>query len=674
MNSGKNQNRLAQSLSPYLRQHAGNPVDWYPWGKEALQHAIEEDKPIIVSIGYSACHWCHVMEKESFENEEIAAIMNKSFICIKVDREERPDVDQIYMDAIQSMGISGGWPLNIFATPDQKPFYGGTYFPPSQWAQIVDNVAQAYRNHRDQIIESADGFAKAVSLPELERYSISDAPETLNLLSLCKNLSVKFDPQWGGLQKVPKFPMPSIWHFLLRAMPSIRDEEIENHLYHTLRSMADGGIYDQLGGGFCRYSVDGEWRVPHFEKMLYDNAQMLSLYADAYTYFGEKSFKRVVEHTLSFLRKEFLSPEHGFYSALDADTEGEEGKYYVWRKQEIEEILGQEADFFCEYYEIRPEGNWEEGKNILNRRQSSDFLAEKYDLKPEQLENKIDACHESLLPVRSARIRPGLDDKIIAGWNGLMIKGLCCAYDALGTTEILKMACKTGDFLFDNMWKDGVLHRNYKAGKSYYHGCLEDYAFVIEGFLSLYTAGFEEKWLKRSLLLAETALEHFFDEQDSLFYFTDARGEKLIARKKELFDNVIPASNSVMALNLYRLGFTLDQRNFIDLAEKMLEKVKPFISSDLQYMTNWANLALFMSYPTAEVAICGPNALAMRKEFVRNWMPNVILVGSTEASSIPLLKNRMPKDGSTKIYVCYNKSCKLPVSDVVSAIRQIETP
>jgi uncharacterized protein len=671
MNSGNNQNRLSHALSPYLRQHAGNPVDWYPWGTEALQLAIDEDKPLIISIGYSACHWCHVMEKESFENKEIAALMNKYFICIKVDREERPDVDQIYMDALQSMGINGGWPLNIFATPDQKPFYGGTYFSPENWAQIVENVAEAYLNHRDQITESADSFAQAVSLPELERYSVSSSPESLELSSLCQELSAKFDQERGGLHKVPKFPMPSIWHFLLRAMPMLKDKKINNHLHLTLHSMANGGLYDHLGGGFCRYSVDGEWRVPHFEKMLYDNAQMLGLYADAYVYFGDASFRNVVERTLTFLQQEFLSPEHGFYSALDADSEGEEGKYYLWQHQEIEEALEQEADLFCDFYEIQKEGNWEHGKNIPHRRQSLDKLAAKYELEPELLEKKIEICIDKLLKIRSNRIRPGLDDKIIAGWNGLLIAGLCRAYNALGSSEILEMASKTGDFLFDHMWKDGVLYRNYKEGQAYYHGCLEDYAFVMDGCISLYSSCFEEKWLERAEMLAEIVIQHFFDDADGLFYYTDSRSEKLIARKKDLFDNVIPASNSAMALNLYRLGILLDRASYTRLAETMLSKVKPFVASDLQYMSNWANLALYSSYPTAEMVICGPEALEFRKELVTHWLPNIVMAGSTKASLMPLLKNRMPEDGSTKIYVCYNKSCKLPVSDVYSAIQQL---
>lgn len=674
MSSGKHQNRLIHALSPYLRQHAGNPVDWYPWGDEALGRAIDEDKPLIISIGYSACHWCHVMEKESFENEEIAALMNKYFICIKVDREERPDVDQIYMDAIQSMGISGGWPLNIFATPDQKPFYGGTYFTPENWSQIVENVAQAWQQHREQITESADGFAQAVSLPELERYSISAVTASLDLSTLCEDLSAKFDIERGGLRKVPKFPMPSIWHFLLRAMPSLKHDVIKSHLRHTLQSMANGGIYDHLGGGFCRYSVDGVWLVPHFEKMLYDNAQLLGLYADAYVYFGEESFRSVIERTLTFLRRELLSPENGFYSALDADSEGEEGKYYVWQKREIDEILGEEADVFCDFYELRPEGNWEHGKNIPHRRQSADLIAEKYKLKHEDLERKINACIERLLNVRNARVRPGLDDKIIAGWNGLLITGLCKAYDALGSPEILEMARKTADFLFDSMWKDGVLYRNYKEGQAYYHGCLEDYAFVIDGCISLYSSCFEEKWLDRAEMLSEIVMQYFFDEADALFYYTDVRGEKLIARKKDLFDNVIPASNSTMALNLCRLGILLERPAYSRLAETMLSKIKSFIASDLQYMSNWANLALYLSYPTAEIVICGPQALELRNEWVRHWLPNMILAGSKTDSSLPLLQNRLPADGSTKIYVCYNKSCKLPVSDVKSAIRQIETP
>jgi len=654
-------NRLQKETSPYLLQHAQNPVDWFAWGEEALQKAKTENKPILVSIGYSACHWCHVMEHECFEKEEVAEVMNRHFVNIKIDREERPDIDAIYMDAVQAMGVQGGWPLNVFLMPDGKPFYGGTYFPQENWIQLLKSINNGFVNHQDELQKSAEGFTENMLFKESVKYGLVFENQEFvkdDLDKMYQKLSPGFDEEWGGFERSPKFPMPSIWQFLMKYAHLTQNEKALNHLKLTVNKMAIGGIYDQLGGGFARYSVDGEWFCPHFEKMLYDNGQLVSLYSEAYTLTGEQLYKETVYETIGWLKREMTSPEGGFYSALDADSEGVEGKFYVWTQSEIEAVLGDEAKAFCEIYQVTDEGNWEDGVNILWKNEVS--------LNSSQSENI-----QKLLEKRAERTRPGLDDKILCSWNGLMLKGLVDAYRAFGEQDFLDLALRNAHFIKDNFLKDSVLSHSYKNGETKIKGFLEDYATVIDAYLNLYQATFEENWLHLAEKLSLYVCQNFWDEEDQLFFFTDKNAENLIVRKKEIFDNVIPCSNSMMARNLYTLGLILEREDFKDLSKLMLAKMKDLLLKNVDYLTNWSCLATQMISPTAEIALVGRDFLKFRKEVDSRYYPNKILTGTSSESQLPLLENRVVKSDETLIFVCYNKTCQLPVKTVEEVFLQL---
>ncbi len=668
-------NKLLNESSPYLLQHAYNPVQWYPWGAEALKKAKEEDKPIIVSIGYSACHWCHVMERECFENEHLAALMNEHFINIKVDREERPDIDQIYMDAVQAMGLGGGWPLNVFLTPDTKPFYGGTYFPPVNWENLLGQISNAFKEHREDIEKSAEGFKETISRSEVEKYNLIETPKEFEKKDLDKMFSImkpSFDLKMGGTNRAPKFPMPSIYAFLLRYYSVSKNEEALRHATLTLDKMAFGGIYDQLGGGFARYSTDTEWFAPHFEKMLYDNGQLLSLYVEAYQVTKEVRYKTVIYETIAWLEREMTSSEGGFYSALDADSEGMEGKFYVWEYQELKTLLGAELELFNDYYGVTPEGNWEHGYNILIKVFSDEVFVSKHKLDLVTFQLKVEKWKVLLLKERDKRIRPGLDDKILASWNGLMLKGLADAYRVFDEEKFLTLALNNASFLKTKMKSGEKLFHTYKNGKASIDGYLEDYAFVIDGYISLYEATFEEQWINEAIALANYVLEHFYDDTEGLFFFTADNSEKLIARKKEVFDNVTPASNSAMARVMHKLGLFLYKDDWTDLAKSMLSRTKKIILTDPSYLANWACLYADMVTPTAEIAISGAACLERRKEVDKNYLPNKILSGVVDSSSLPILENRECKYGKTLIYVCFDKRCKMPVESVTEALGVIE--
>ena len=697
-------NQLQYETSPYLLQHAENPVDWYPWGEEALNRAIDEDKPILVSIGYSACHWCHVMEHESFEKEGVARVMNDSFICIKVDREERPDVDAIYMDAVQAMGVQGGWPLNVFLMPDAKPFYGVTYLPTQNWVQLLASVRSAFDEHRDDLVKSAEGFATELNISDVERYKLPQtdplfAPEALD--PLYRKVAVKADADKGGMNRAPKFPMPSIWRFLLRyysatvskttadAPDPLGNETALRQVTLTLDRMALGGIYDQLGGGFARYSTDADWFAPHFEKMLYDNGQLLTLYAEAYSLTKKPLYRHVVYQTIAFAQRELLSPEGGFYSALDADSEGVEGKFYTFTTPELREILGEEYEWFAELYHLpaplaggeAAHANWEHGRNILHRTESDEAFAERMGWSLADLNVRLDATHTRLLRVRNERIRPGLDDKILCSWNGLMLKGLVTAYRVFNEPEFLTLALRNAYFLLKKMrdTRNGRLWHTYKLGRARQAGFLDDYAAVIDGLLALYQATFTMSWLTEADQLMQYVLTNFSSESgpgesgeegpDELFYFTDKNGEELIARRKELFDNVIPASNSMMAENLYTLSLLLDRPDYAKRADRMLGRVQPLVQQNADYLTNWAAQYAQRVRPTAEIAIVGPDAERFRAEIDAEFYPNKVVTGITNeqdagSTKLPLLQHRGTIDGKTAIYVCYNRACQLPVTTV----------
>jgi uncharacterized protein YyaL (SSP411 family) len=669
-------NRLAHETSPYLLQHAHNPVDWYPWGAEALGRAQAEQKPIIVSIGYAACHWCHVMERESFENEQVARVMNENFVCIKVDREERPDVDQLYMEAVQAMGIQGGWPLNVMLTPEAKPFYGGTYFAPGDWVKLLENIAQAYAGeHRAELDGSAERFAQVLQTSELAKYGATDADPNAGVSDedfklLAYNLGQRFDRERGGTNRAPKFAMPSIWRFLLRAHHISGSQYILNQVNLTLREMAWGGLYDQVGGGWARYSVDAEWLVPHFEKMLYDNGQLLSLYSEAYQVTRDPLYREVVFQTVAWVRRELTNPEGGFYSSLDADSEGEEGKFYVWTREELQHVLGTEEALASAYYSCTGLGNWEHGRNILHRRQSDADFAAAHDLEPHVLAKLIHGWQQKLLAARAHRVRPGLDDKVLTGWNALMLSGLVAAYRAFGEAELLELALRNAEFLAQHLRNGPRLHRTWKNGRATISGFLEDYALVIEAYVSLYEATFSERWLREAAELMSYVLENFFDPAEQQFYYTDASAEPLIARKKELFDNVIPGSNSVMAHNLLRLGRHLENAQYQALATAMLGQVQGLVVKEPQHLTNWASLYVALLRPGAEVAISGPRAEEFRRELSQHFLPNDILAGTLQTSSLPILEGRTAT-ADTTIYVCRNRACQLPVHTVGEALEQL---
>ena len=669
-------NRLYNSASPYLRQHANNPVDWYPWGPEALGRAAKEDKPILVSIGYSACHWCHVMERESFENPDIAALMNSGFICIKVDREERPDIDQVYMEAAHAMGLQGGWPLNVFVTPEQKPFYGGTYFRPAQWRQVLQGIERAFRENRKQLEESAGEFARSIALDETQRYGLKPGELSADRESLpvmAEKLRAKFDRQYGGLDRAPKFPNPSIWMFLLHANLLLSDEDIGSHVQFSLHRMALGGIYDQIGGGFARYSVDNQWFAPHFEKMLYDNAQLISLYARAFQVYGTADFSRVVHETIAFAERELMNAEGGFYSALDADSENKEGKYYVWEKGEFDRVLGSESALMSAYFGLSPGGNWEEGANILCRPFKDDEFASMHSISAAELRDRVDAARLMLLKHREGRVRPGLDDKILAGWNGLMLTALCDAFAVFGEIHFLELARRNAAFIESQLIHDRTQIWRALPGKGGgIPAYLEDYAAVIQGLIGLYQVDLNEHWLYLARDLADRVIADFHDGQNGLFYYTSNQSETLIARSKELFDNVIPSSNSIMAVNLYRLGLLFEEEYYIGLADRHLAAVKPLMFRQPQFLCNWGTLYSMRCYPTAEVALSGPDVQQGVLELEKRFLPNKVIAGSLVTSRLPLLQNREPLQGKLSFYVCFDKTCKLPVQTAVEALNQIE--
>jgi uncharacterized protein YyaL (SSP411 family) len=670
----KKSNRLIHESSPYLLQHAYNPVDWYPWAEEALGKAIKEDKPILVSIGYSACHWCHVMERESFEDQQVAEFLNKHFISIKVDREEKPDVDQVYMDAVQAMGIQGGWPLNVFLTPEQKPFFGGTYFPKQSFYEILVNVQEAFSNKREKLDLSAEQLANHLSKSDVLKFGLTDQNFDIGLEELSDGLtemSGKFDHNYGGFDKAPKFPMPSIWRFLLQYGHYSGDERYLKHSHFTLKQIIRGGIYDQVGGGFARYSVDNKWFLPHFEKMLYDNSQLLSLLAEAYSQTHDLEYKVAMEGTVNFLAEELMSEEGGFYSALDADSEGIEGKFYVWKAGEFKDTVVEDTDFWAGYFGIEETGNWENQENILTAHNSLTKIADQFKCTIDDATSRLEKVKQRLKEKRAGRIRPGLDDKRLAGWNGMALSGLADAYLVLQKGDLLKMALKNGEYIIRSHMEGNKVYRTPIIQKKPILGYLEDYAFVIQAFIKLYQASFDEKWIVRAKDLLIYTIENFFDDQEGFFFYTDKNTVQLIATKKEIFDNVIPSSNAIMAENLYLLGLLYDNDEFTDIAERMVNQMKKLITAEPEYASYWASLLLMVSQPMAEIAIIGHDLNEIRDKINVRYHPNKIFCGTRVSSQLPLLKERKNLKDNT-IYVCFNKSCKLPVHSAEDALEQLK--
>jgi uncharacterized protein YyaL (SSP411 family) len=673
-------NHLANSTSPYLLQHANNPVNWYPWGNEALQKARDENKLILVSIGYSACHWCHVMEHESFEDASVATVMNEFFVCIKVDREERPDVDQVYMSAVQLMTGRGGWPLNCICLPDQRPIYGGTYFRKNDWTSLLFNLADFYKQKPDEAADYADKLTAGIIQYESVTFVKEQAAyNTPDLEKIVSNWSRYFDNQEGGMGSQPKFPMPNNWIFLMRYSFLMQHENIAQIVKLTLKKMAYGGIYDQVGGGFARYSVDKLWHIPHFEKMLYDNAQLISVYAEGYTWQKDNLYKNVVAETIEFVLRELTSPDNGFYSALDADSEGVEGKFYSFSKQEIVDQLNSDAQLFCIYYNVTDDGNWEEEHiNVFYRRDDDEVLAAKIGIGTDELLDVIHRSKAKLLAARGNRIRPGLDNKILASWNGLMLKGLCDAYRAFGEQAYLDLALKNAEFIIGNLIdQHGKLRRIFKpsppkevlgeAGDAPI-AFLDDYANVIEAFIALYEVTFDIQWLNKARALTDLSLTHYYDQANGMFFYTSDGGEQLIARKAEIMDGVISSSNSVMARNLKKLGLLFEDERYNAIAAQQLSNIFPMIAKYGSSYANWATMLMEEVFGLNEIAITGSGASALRKELEQSYIPDKIILGGIE-ENLPLLQGRVGE--LTRIYICKNKTCGLPVDNAAEALKQI---
>jgi uncharacterized protein YyaL (SSP411 family) len=666
-------NELINETSPYLLQHAHNPVNWYPWGDEAQSKARKENKLIIISVGYSACHWCHVMEHESFEDTTVAQIMNKYYVSIKVDREERPDVDQVYMDAAYLLTGRGGWPLNVIALPDGRPIYAGTYFPKDDWLKVLNYFSDLFIKQPELFEQEADKLLNALRQQRIPGVNDVDTVFSKDDINDALSIAVsRIDFSNGGTIGVPKFPLPNIYKFLLSYYYHSSETKALGAVTTLLDNMAGAGIYDQLGGGFARYSTDDIWKVPHFEKMLYDNGQLVSLYSNAYKVTEDENYKQVVFQTLDFILRDMKDESGGFYSAYDADSEGEEGKFYVWSKDDIINLLTEDGQLFCDYYTVTEEGNWEEGKNILFKTDDVDGLLEKYKIDKKTLDKKISKSKEVLFKEREKRIKPGLDDKILTSWNALMLKGFTDAYNTFGKEKFLDAAIKNAQFISSEMMdEDGRLYRNYKNGERSINGFLDDYSFTIEAFIALYESTFDETWLYKAKTLTDFVIKHFKDDESSLFYYTSDLDDSLITRKMELSDNVIPASNSSLAKGLFKLGNYFYNKEYKDLSKNMLSRMKSNFLANPLYHSNWGILMNEYVYPYYEVAIVGDDSHTKRVEFLKKFHPNILLLGGKDEGTLELLQQKLVQ-GKTMIYVCEDKNCKLPVDNVKSAEKQMQ--
>ncbi len=670
----KHTNHLIHESSPYLLQHAHNPVDWYPWGDEALKKAKDENKMLIISIGYAACHWCHVMEHESFEDTTVAKLMNDNFVCIKVDREERPDIDNIYMTACQLITGRGGWPLNALALSDGRPFYAGTYFQNDQWQKVLNHFVDLKASDPSKLSSSAEQITNGVK--NQENIGLFEGDKTYNqekLDKIANNFLSQIDFKRGGRNGSPKFPMPNNYEFLLKYHHITKSDAAKEAVMTTLDNMAAGGIYDHVGGGFARYSTDKDWFAPHFEKMLYDNGQLVSLYAHAYQLTGNKSYKKVVEETLEFVERELMDKNGGFYSSLDADSEGEEGKFYVWTESELDSIINnpEKSRIYKKLYNVKSSGNWEHKNNILNYSGNNiSDIAKKYDLEESALTTLVSEINSKILLARKSRIRPGLDDKILTSWNALMIKGYTDAYAAIGNKHYLKIAIKNANFIIkEQLQKDYRLNRNFKDGNSVINAFLDDYGLVIDAFIGLYQATFDIKWLEEADNLMKYVITHFKNDNNGMFNYTSDIDPPLIANKTELTDNVIPGSNSIIARDLFTLGTILDNKSYTEYSDQMLKNISHRIENTEQpsFYSNWCQLYLDKVKTPYEIAILGDNFEEKRASIASHYLGNSILMGGNTEGNLALLKDKLIEK-ETRIYVCQNKTCKFPVTEVDKAL------
>jgi uncharacterized protein YyaL (SSP411 family) len=669
-------NRLVNETSPYLLQHAHNPVDWYPWGEEALNQAKKEDKPILLSVGYSSCHWCHVMEKESFENEAIAKVMNEKFICIKVDREERPDLDEVYMNAVQAMTGGGGWPMTVFLTPSLIPFHAGTYFPPEDrgempgFPKILEVVSEYYRSHRGEV-QKVEAQMKDALHQITEMIPSQAEIEEKILTNAFKVFQSQFDPTHGGFGGAPKFPSSMTLSFLLRYRKRTKSSEALEMVERTLEKMANGGIYDHLGGGFHRYSVDERWLIPHFEKMLYDNALLSQTYFEAYQATRKESYRHVGEEILNYVSREMKSPEGGFYSTQDADSEGEEGKFYVWTRDQIKEVLGREKGTpFCAYYGVTPNGNFEGGTSVLHIASTSDKISELYGIPVSELQKLLQEGRKELFAEREKRIKPGRDEKILVSWNGLMISSFVDGFGVTGDEEYLKGAKDAARFILQKMREEGHLMRVFKEGRCHTKGYSEDFAFLIQALIDLYEATFEMDWLKEAEDLNERMIQQFWDEKNGGFFFAGKENESLIAQSKSPYDNVIPSSNAVAVFNLLKLGYLTGQESLKKKAEQILHLFYSFLSQHPAGFSHMlSGLSFFLS--PEEVGVIGSKddsrTQSLLKEISLAYLPNKILSLRDPQEKIkehwlPFLMEKGTVEVPTA-FVCKGFTCLPPVRD-----------
>lgn len=661
-------NQLSQETSPYLLQHANNPVHWKAWSSVSLAEAKMQNKLIIISVGYSACHWCHVMEHESFEDEEVAKTMNAHFVNIKVDREEHPNVDAIYMKAVQIMTGRGGWPLNIVALPDGRPVWGGTYFRKEEWINTLEQLQNLYKTQPEKMLDYADKLHQGIQTISLVQNENATTELNQNLIKpLIEKWKKSFDWDFGGMARAPKFMMPNNYEFLLRYGYQNKDATLLDFVNLTLTKMAYGGLFDTIGGGFSRYSVDLKWHIPHFEKMLYDNGQLVSLYANAYKLTKNPLYKEVIEKTLAFVSRELTNSEGGFYCAYDADSLDEnnhleEGAFYVWKKNDLQQILKEDFELFSKVFNINDFGFWEKDHYVLIQNQSLEEIAKTHPINLEDLISKKKSWEQLLFTAREQRKKPRLDDKCLTSWNAIMLKGFVEAFKALKVDNYLKIALTNAQFITNNLWNaDGHLFHNYKNGKVTINGFLEDYALVIESFIALYEITFDDIWLKNAKQFTDYCFEHFYDKNNSFFSFTSNLDEALIAKHYETEDNVIASSNSVMASNLSKLSIYYNHSYYEKVCLNMLQTIIPSIDYPSAF-ANWLNVFLNYSDKNKELAICSSEAEKYVSEINELYLPHIILAGTNKKSELPFLKDRFVED-KTLFYVCQNKTCDLPEVD-----------
>ncbi|GAB1405214.1 thioredoxin domain-containing protein [Lentimicrobium sp.] len=658
----KQPNRLINETSPYLLQHAYNPVDWHAYNDAAFDKARAENKPLLISIGYSACHWCHVMEHESFSNPEIAQVMNHHFICIKVDREERPDVDLLYMNAVQLLHGSGGWPLNCFALPNGDPFWGGTYFRPDQWIDLLGQISGLYHKNIADVHQQADRLKAGIQSTNLIETAKDESYADIHSLhEAYEQLALRFDGQKGGMTGSPKFPMPAVWSFVLDYHAITKNKEALAQVTTTLDCMERGGIFDQIGGGFARYSTDGNWKVPHFEKMLYDNAQLASLYARAYWLTRDTNLLNTLSLTLDFISSQLTSADNIFYASLDADSEGKEGLYYLWEKSEIFKLLPDYGELISDYYGIDGAGKWEHNKNILLRPLNNTDFATRQHLSEKELVELVKMSRKVMLNHRKNRIPPALDDKVITSWNALMIKGWADAALATSNKEWKETALLAAESLYPRvMSEDNSLKRTYKNGKARIEALLNDYAFLADAFVSLYQLSFDIKWLNLARQLTEQVFQRFDDATSPLFWLSSGKSEQLQPlRLKETTDGAEPCGNSVMAKVLWELGHLLGETSWTSRAEEMVKTMKSRIIAYPSAHSMWASVAANMAFETTLVVITGDQALDLLP-LSKKFKPNVIYAAAQKQEPLQIFNQRF-KPGETLIFVCQGNVCKAAV-------------